>query len=60
MTIDEFALTCLECGDVLDPADVVKCSCGRVLCENCYVEHGHIDHDTTEENEWMREGQNED
>lgn len=48
-------VTCEECQDALDAVDGVGCSCGRELCENCYVEHGHDGHDSSPENLSLRE-----
>jgi hypothetical protein len=36
---------CGSCGDELPAGDVEHCSCGFTLCENCYVENGHVFHD---------------
>lgn len=36
---------CAECSDILEPADAITCSCGAVLCEDCYVEENHVFHD---------------
>jgi hypothetical protein len=34
------------CQDVLEPTDTITCSCGAILCEDCYVEESHVFHDT--------------
>lgn len=58
------AAACDECGDPFEEGDGVACSCGAsrgvALCENCYVEHGHGEHDTNEDNRWLNEVGNED
>lgn len=36
---------CAGCRDVLEPTDTITCSCGAVLCEDCYVEENHVFHD---------------
>ena len=42
-TADEVA--CAACKDLLETADAFTCSCGDVLCEDCYVEQEHVFHD---------------
>lgn len=46
---------CRECQDLLFVGEIVSCSCGRALCEDCYVEHGHAGHDESVENLTLRE-----
>jgi len=36
---------CAGCQDVLWVKDAITCSCGDVLCEDCYVEQEHVFHD---------------
>ena len=37
---------CGHCGDALEITDGTTCSCGAVVCEDCYVEENHVFHDT--------------
>lgn len=47
---------CSHCQDMAETTDMTTCSCGRAICEDCYFEHGHADHDTLAVNVWLREG----
>lgn len=42
---DNDTAVCADCGDLMMPDDVITCSCGAALCENCYVEENHVFHD---------------
>lgn len=58
------AAACDECSEPwFEKGDGVACSCGAargaVLCEDCYVEHGHMAHDTNPDNAWMKEMEHE-
>lgn len=38
-------VACADCGDLLESDTEERCSCGTAVCEDCYVERGHVDHD---------------
>jgi hypothetical protein len=53
----EFCADCngeFELDDEFELVDSVTCSCGLVLCEDCYIEREHFEHDTNEANADLR------
>jgi ParB/RepB/Spo0J family partition protein len=50
--LDTDADYCQECGDMVEPETLEKCSCGDSVCEDCYLEHGHLAHDEDRDPVW--------
>lgn len=46
---------CDGCGDVMEGADLITCSCGKSVCDWCYETDGHANHDTSAGNAALRE-----
>ncbi len=53
--MEEEIYLCADCGDEMEEGDLIVCSCGDPVCEVCYYEHGHINHDTNPDNRWFKE-----
>lgn len=58
VTLRRDEVECVECGDWLPVSDAIYCrSCEVIpipLCEDCYGEYNHWQHDTNPENDWLR------
>jgi ParB/RepB/Spo0J family partition protein len=48
------AVLCEDCGHALDGelGEPESCSCGRAVCQDCYLEEGHVSHDETRDPSW--------
>ncbi len=55
MKDDDLLDSCADCQDVFGFGDEIHCSCGSLVCDDCYGEHRHYEHDENEENNWIRD-----
>lgn len=41
--------TCDQCGKEFPEGSLTLCSCGVLVCQTCYYNHDHYEHDDKEE-----------
>ena len=46
---------CDTCEETYPSTELHYCACGALLCSNCYVEDGHLAHDTYPRSEAERD-----
>lgn len=55
MVDDDLTDSCADCQDVFSFGDAIHCSCGALVCDDCYDKHKHYEHDENEENDWIKD-----